>query len=48
MCVLWRLASKIVACENKLAKVCQGDSRKPLIGLHEKTGLLCEKFAIGS
>ena len=45
MCVLWRLASKTVACENKLAKVCQGDS---LIGLHEKTGLLCEKFAIGS
>ena len=42
-CVSWRLASEIVAGENRLVKF--HNAILASHGLHEKTCLLCEKFA---
>ena len=47
-CVSWRLAGETVAGENRLVKFLERDSCKSHMELHEKTRLLCRKFAARS
>ena len=47
MCVSWRLGREVVAGENRLAKFRKRDSRKPRMGLRERTRLLSENSPRG-